>query len=590
MNSTTDPAFEMIYDFVSDQCVTAYLKKLSAAVSRVKADQEPVIGPAKVLPVRAGQKVSLSTEYFYTEDAPGTTYDNLGIFVNEILVSMAASGSGVLPFTESQLINLASGQGHYGAEIMNFLMTEIDTSLINRPQGYMVYLAYDRQFKLIHSNSGAVQVENPNQLETLLRNDIPVANDGFFHVYVSNGSADKEINFDNFLIRTAHGTTRQINHYYPYGLTIAGLNGYSDEYLNKYTSKELQMLEIQRAGTSAGSSSSRDRCNHIAGGAREFNPESSTGLEMYDFHARFYDPQLGRWFAPDPAEQFHNPYLAMGNNPVMYVDPDGEFIGTVVTTIFDFYRTGFTKGGFEFWNWNKPHFRDAWREFDPSAKWSRSNKAIQIDLGLFRTDNSRSDARRGLELFSRFTWQLPQTFAGNFIAHGLNISGNVNEVNYFGGATVLDSDFEGGAFTVGNYIMGPNGFKPDFRDHLFVHEYGHYLQSQILGPLYLPLVALPSVTSSWLTPDLHNNRWFEVQANNLTATYFDKRFGSGAEGYLAESEDFFDRNSFVTSNESPYRNPRNRGFNIGQNPLKYQFHWTDIPLSFMPFGLGFLIF
>ncbi len=32
------------------------------------------------------------------------------------------------------------------------------------------------------------------------------------------------------------------------------------------------------------------------------------------------------WFAPDPAEQFSNPYLAMGNNPVMYVDPDGEFI------------------------------------------------------------------------------------------------------------------------------------------------------------------------------------------------------------------------------------------------------------------------
>ena len=32
------------------------------------------------------------------------------------------------------------------------------------------------------------------------------------------------------------------------------------------------------------------------------------------------------WFVPDPAEQFSNPYLAMGNNPVQYVDPDGEFI------------------------------------------------------------------------------------------------------------------------------------------------------------------------------------------------------------------------------------------------------------------------
>jgi len=33
-----------------------------------------------------------------------------------------------------------------------------------------------------------------------------------------------------------------------------------------------------------------------------------------------------RWFTPDPAEQFANPHLAMGYNPVMYVDPDGEFV------------------------------------------------------------------------------------------------------------------------------------------------------------------------------------------------------------------------------------------------------------------------
>lgn len=41
-----------------------------------------------------------------------------------------------------------------------------------------------------------------------------------------------------------------------------------------------------------------------------------------------YDPQGGRWFTPDPAEQFGNPYLAMGNNPVRYVDPDGRFVFT----------------------------------------------------------------------------------------------------------------------------------------------------------------------------------------------------------------------------------------------------------------------
>jgi len=56
--------------------------------------------------------------------------------------------------------------------------------------------------------------------------------------------------------------------------------------------------------------------------------ESITDLSLYwqDFGARYYDPQLGRWHTPDPADQFGSPYLAMGNNPVMLVDPDGRLV------------------------------------------------------------------------------------------------------------------------------------------------------------------------------------------------------------------------------------------------------------------------
>jgi hypothetical protein len=52
-----------------------------------------------------------------------------------------------------------------------------------------------------------------------------------------------------------------------------------------------------------------------------------------------YDPAIGRWFGVDPQGQFASPYLAMGNNPVMMVDPDGQMawfvpiiIGAVVNT------------------------------------------------------------------------------------------------------------------------------------------------------------------------------------------------------------------------------------------------------------------
>jgi hypothetical protein len=49
------------------------------------------------------------------------------------------------------------------------------------------------------------------------------------------------------------------------------------------------------------------------------------GLDWQDFHARMYDPAIARFLAVDPAGQFASPYMAMGNNPMIMVDPDGEF-------------------------------------------------------------------------------------------------------------------------------------------------------------------------------------------------------------------------------------------------------------------------
>jgi RHS repeat-associated protein len=88
--------------------------------------------------------------------------------------------------------------------------------------------------------------------------------------------------------------------YYPFGMTLqqqnfGGLLSQPNKLL--YNSKELQDDEL-----------------------------AGSRLDWYDYGARFYDAQLGRWHVVDPlAEKYYpiSPYAYVANNPMIFIDPDG---------------------------------------------------------------------------------------------------------------------------------------------------------------------------------------------------------------------------------------------------------------------------
>jgi len=294
------------------------------------------------------------------------------------------------------------------------------------------------------------------------------------------------------------------------------------------------------------------------------------GVDLSFAAYRTLDPAIGRWLQVDPkGEAMYgiNPYNSMFNNPITYKDPQGDF------AFFAGLSNGFgdlAQGG---------NFIDGFGQ--------GFTQSLEITAGIFQWNSDQNFGQNLGNIFSKITWELPQTIVGWTISQVLNGAALVNDVNYFRGATVLGTDITGGAFTPGSYIIGPAGFRPDFTDHLFVHEYGHYLQSKRFGPMYLNYVAIPSVIDVWIWPNRHDTRWYEAGASRLAANYFDREFGSGADGFVIGSPAHFDRNSFVTGNPSSYfngRRQRSLGLNIrntAQHPTNSRFHWSDILINFI---------
>jgi RHS repeat-associated protein len=163
----------------------------------------------------------------------------------------------------------------------------------------------DDQFNPVttYPQSGAIPVSNfaAGTLGTSGYTGIPITKSGYLYIYVSNESQGWDVFCDNLTMQHRTGPITEETHYYPFGLTMAGISSKAAGSLeNKY--KYNKGSELQHGEFSDGS-----------------------GLEMYDTRFRQLDPQLGRWWQLDPKPNMgESPYAAMGNNPILRMDPMGD--------------------------------------------------------------------------------------------------------------------------------------------------------------------------------------------------------------------------------------------------------------------------
>ncbi|WP_298731628.1 DUF6443 domain-containing protein [uncultured Chitinophaga sp.] len=260
------------------------------------------IGPSLVLRVMAGDTIQIGAKVFYKSTGPK---DTKSVAPEDMIASLLQAFGGEKAGNASH----AARQEEQLSPFRNFNWNDYqrlkekdpnNQGAQNNPRAYLNFVLFDDQFNLVEENSGVRQVKAmPDELQTLAVDKMPLTKSGFLYVYTSN-EITQDVFFDNITLGVAQGPLLEETHYYPFGLTMAGI------------------------------SSNALKGTNYPENRRKYNGIEHTtdfDLNQYDAFFRNLDPQIGRWWQVDPKSEYFEdvtPYNHVLNNPITMSDPYGD--------------------------------------------------------------------------------------------------------------------------------------------------------------------------------------------------------------------------------------------------------------------------